>query len=190
MMAICPFPRLVTRSAFTRTDSSSLLITAELIYRSIATFKFNRSKRAERVQTGSWKDRPNRTKKNRPHGPISMQPELALKAISHTVIALSFIALLIVLLISLKQEMIQGTILLGAVHLCSAVIGVCAFICTGDVIFSRKENGSAVYRVATSGYRCRFAIIPLQTIKPPLLAPYWGGRLRADKRPSACLVGV
>ena len=57
-----------------------------------------------------------------------MQPELALRAISHTVVALSLTSLLIVLLISLKKEITQGTILPGIVHLCLAAIGIFAFI--------------------------------------------------------------
>lgn len=68
-----------------------------------------------------------------------MQPELALKAISHTVIALSFIALLVVLLISLKKEISHGTILLGIVHLCLVVIGIFAVIALGMVYFHARK---------------------------------------------------
>jgi hypothetical protein len=68
-----------------------------------------------------------------------MQPELALKAISHTVAALSLTAILVVLLISLKKEMIQGTILLGIVHLCLAAIGIFAFIALATVYLHARK---------------------------------------------------
>ena len=68
-----------------------------------------------------------------------MQPELALKAISHTVAALSLTAILVVLLISLKKEMIQGTILLGIVHLCLAAIGIFAFVALVTVYFHARK---------------------------------------------------
>jgi hypothetical protein len=57
-----------------------------------------------------------------------MQPELALKTISHTVIAIFLLTLLFVLLISLRKKQSGGAPLRGIVHLGLAVIGVCSFI--------------------------------------------------------------
>jgi hypothetical protein len=68
-----------------------------------------------------------------------MQPELLLKAISHTVIALSFTAILFVLLISLRKEITQGTILPGIVHLCLAAIGIFAFVALVTVYFHARK---------------------------------------------------
>jgi hypothetical protein len=68
-----------------------------------------------------------------------MQPELALRAISHTVIALSFTAILFVLLISLRKEITQATILPGIVHLCLAAIGIFAFIALVTVYFHARK---------------------------------------------------
>jgi hypothetical protein len=60
--------------------------------------------------------------------PTSMQPELALKAISHTLIAIFLITLLFVLLISLRKELTSDAPLRGIAHLGLAVIGICTFI--------------------------------------------------------------
>jgi hypothetical protein len=68
-----------------------------------------------------------------------MQPELVLKAISHTVIALSFTAILFFLLISLRKEITQGTILAGIVHLCLAAIGIFAFVALVTVYFHARK---------------------------------------------------
>ena len=68
-----------------------------------------------------------------------MQPELVLRAISHTVAALSLTVLLIVLLISLKKEITQGTTLPGIVHLCLAAIGSFAFIALVTVFFHARK---------------------------------------------------
>jgi hypothetical protein len=68
-----------------------------------------------------------------------MQPELALRAISHKVIALSFTAILFVLLISLRKEITQGTILPAIVHICLAAIGICAFIALATVYFHARK---------------------------------------------------
>jgi hypothetical protein len=57
-----------------------------------------------------------------------MQPELALKAISHTLIAIFLITFLFVRLISLRKELSDDAPLRGIVHLGLAVIGVCTFI--------------------------------------------------------------
>jgi hypothetical protein len=56
-----------------------------------------------------------------------MQPELALKAVSHTVIAISLLALLFVLLVSLRKELSGYAPLRGIVHLGLAVVGICSF---------------------------------------------------------------
>ena len=68
-----------------------------------------------------------------------MQPELVLKAISHAVIALSFTAILFVLLISLKKKITQETILPAIVHLCLAAIGIFAFIALATVYFHARK---------------------------------------------------
>jgi hypothetical protein len=57
-----------------------------------------------------------------------MQPELALKTISHTLIAIFIITLLFVLLISLRRELSGDAPLRGIVHLGLGVIGICTFI--------------------------------------------------------------
>ena len=53
-----------------------------------------------------------------------MEPELALKAISYTTIAIALLALLFVLLISLRKELSGEAPLRGIVHLGLAVIGI------------------------------------------------------------------
>lgn len=53
-----------------------------------------------------------------------MQPEVALKAISHLTIAISLLAILFVLLIALRKELISGEPFRGTVHLGLAVIGL------------------------------------------------------------------
>jgi len=68
-----------------------------------------------------------------------MQQELVFKAISHAVIALSFTAILFVLLISLRKEITQGTLLPGIVHLCLAVTGIFAFIALATVYLHAKK---------------------------------------------------
>jgi drug/metabolite transporter (DMT)-like permease len=57
-----------------------------------------------------------------------MQPELALKAISHTVIAIFLVTLLFVLLISLRKEINGDAPLRGLFHLGLVVMGFCTFI--------------------------------------------------------------
>jgi hypothetical protein len=68
-----------------------------------------------------------------------MQPELALKAISHTVIALFLITLLLVLLISLRKELSGDAPLRGIVHLGLGVIGVCTFIALMTAYFQARK---------------------------------------------------
>jgi hypothetical protein len=68
-----------------------------------------------------------------------MQPELALKAISHTVIAISLLALLFALLISLRKELSGGEALRGTFHLGLAVIGICTFVALMAAYFQAKK---------------------------------------------------
>jgi hypothetical protein len=69
-----------------------------------------------------------------------MQPELALKAISHTTIAIALLTLLVVLLISLRKELSGEGSLRGVVHLEFVVIGVCTFIALMTGYFTAKTT--------------------------------------------------
>ena len=69
-----------------------------------------------------------------------MQPELALKAISHTVIALILLTLLFVLLISLKKELSGARALRGIAHLGLCVIGFCTFIALMVACFYARKT--------------------------------------------------
>ena len=90
-----------------------------------------------------------------------MQPELILKAISHTVIVLSFTAILFVLLISLRKEITQGTILPGIVHLCLVAIGIFALIALATLYLHARKIVLPYTVSQRVGYRVRFAIIEL-----------------------------
>jgi hypothetical protein len=82
-----------------------------------------------------------------------MQPELALKAISHTVIAIFLLTLLLALLISLRKELSGDAPLRGIVHIGLAVIGVCTFIAlTAAYFYARKMivPGSISQRLDTA----------------------------------------
>jgi hypothetical protein len=68
-----------------------------------------------------------------------MQLELALKAISHTTIAIVLLTLLFVLLISLRKKLSGGAPLRGIVHLGLAVIGVCTFIALMAAYFQARK---------------------------------------------------
>jgi hypothetical protein len=68
-----------------------------------------------------------------------MQPELALKAISHTTIAVVLITFLFVLLISLRKKLTSGAPLRGIVHLGLAVIGICTFIALMAAYFHARK---------------------------------------------------
>jgi hypothetical protein len=68
-----------------------------------------------------------------------MQPELALKAISHTTIAVVLITLLFVLLISLRKELTSDAPLRGIVHLGLGVIGICTFIALMAAYFHARK---------------------------------------------------
>lgn len=68
-----------------------------------------------------------------------MPPDLALKAISHAVIAICFLTLLFVLLISLRKELSVRAPTRGIVHLSFAVIGVCTFIALMAAYFQARK---------------------------------------------------
>ena len=68
-----------------------------------------------------------------------MKPQLALTALGCTIIAISFSMLLLILLISLKKEIGDGTALRLAVHLCLAVVGVCTFVALVRLYFRAEE---------------------------------------------------
>jgi hypothetical protein len=68
-----------------------------------------------------------------------MQPELALKAISYTVIAVALLTLLLVLLVSLRKELSGEAPLRGIVQLGLAVIGICTFVALMAAYFQAKR---------------------------------------------------
>jgi hypothetical protein len=68
-----------------------------------------------------------------------MQPELALKAISHTTIAISLLALLFILLISLRKKLSGEAPVRGIVHLGLCVIGICTFIALMAAYFHARR---------------------------------------------------
>ncbi|HEY7553775.1 MAG TPA: hypothetical protein VIH18_03130 [Candidatus Binatia bacterium] len=68
-----------------------------------------------------------------------MQPELALKTISHTVIAIFLLTLLFVLLISLRKEQSGGAPLSGLFHLGMFMIGFCTFIALTGAYFHASK---------------------------------------------------
>ena len=68
-----------------------------------------------------------------------MQPELALKAISYTVIGIFLVTLLLVLLISLRKELSGEALLLGIVHLGLGVIGICTFVALTTAYFQARK---------------------------------------------------
>jgi hypothetical protein len=57
-----------------------------------------------------------------------MQPELALKAISHIVIAIFLVTLLFVLLISVRKELSGDTPVRGVFQFGLAIIGLCTVV--------------------------------------------------------------
>jgi hypothetical protein len=57
-----------------------------------------------------------------------MEPELALKAISHTTSAIALLTLLVVLLISLRKELSGAGPLRGIAYFALGVLGVCTFV--------------------------------------------------------------
>jgi hypothetical protein len=68
-----------------------------------------------------------------------MQPELTLKAISHITIAISLLALLFVLLISLRKKLSGEAPVRGIVHLGLGVIGICTFIALMAAYFHARK---------------------------------------------------
>jgi hypothetical protein len=69
-----------------------------------------------------------------------MQPELAFKAVSHFTIGIFLIAMLLVLLISLRKELSGETPLRGIVHIGLAVIGVCTFVALMSAYFQARKT--------------------------------------------------
>jgi threonine dehydrogenase-like Zn-dependent dehydrogenase len=68
-----------------------------------------------------------------------MQPELALKAVSHTVIAIFLLTLLFVLLISLRKKLSGDAPVRGIVHLGLGVIGICTFVALMAAYFQTRK---------------------------------------------------
>jgi heme A synthase len=68
-----------------------------------------------------------------------MQPELALKAISHTTIAIFLLTLLVLLLISLRKELSGEPPLRGIVYLGLGVISLCAFIALMTALYRAQQ---------------------------------------------------
>jgi hypothetical protein len=68
-----------------------------------------------------------------------MQPELALKTISHTVIEVFLLTILFVLLISLRKELSGGAPLRGLFHLGMFMISVCTFIALMAAYFHARK---------------------------------------------------
>lgn len=68
-----------------------------------------------------------------------MQPELALKAISHTVIGILLVTLLFVLLISLRKELSSDAPIRGIVHFGLGVIGICTFVALMAAYFQARK---------------------------------------------------
>ena len=82
-----------------------------------------------------------------------MQPEFTLQPLSHITIAISLLALLFVLLISVRKEVSGGAPLRGIVHLGLAVIGVCTFIALMAAYFHARKvivPGSISQRLDTA----------------------------------------
>ena len=68
-----------------------------------------------------------------------MQPELALKAISHTEIAIFLLTLLFVLLISLRKELSGDAPLRGVFHFGLVIIGFCTFVALMAAYFQARK---------------------------------------------------
>jgi hypothetical protein len=68
-----------------------------------------------------------------------MPPELAVKAITHTVIAIQIITILVVLLIALRKEIEGGDPVRGIVHFGIAVMALCTFLALMVALFSAKK---------------------------------------------------
>jgi hypothetical protein len=69
-----------------------------------------------------------------------MEPELALKAITHMTIAIALLTLLVLLLISLRKELSGGgQAVRGLVHAGILVIGLCTFLLMMVAMYSAKR---------------------------------------------------
>jgi hypothetical protein len=80
-----------------------------------------------------------RTNKFEVHGVITMQPELALKAISYTVIGIFLVTLLFVLLISLRKELSGDAPVRGVFQFGLAIIGLCTVVAPMAAYFQAKK---------------------------------------------------
>jgi hypothetical protein len=68
-----------------------------------------------------------------------MPPEIAIKAITHTVIAIQIITILLVLLIALRKEIEGGDAVRGIVHFGLAIMALCAYLALMVAMFSAKK---------------------------------------------------
>jgi hypothetical protein len=68
-----------------------------------------------------------------------MQPELALKAITHMEFLISLVTLLFVLLISLRKDNSGGQPLRCIVHLGLGVFGICTFVALMAAYFQARK---------------------------------------------------
>jgi hypothetical protein len=68
-----------------------------------------------------------------------MQPELAIKVISHTVIGIFLLTLLLILLVALRKELSGYAPLRGIVHLSFCVIGICTFVALMTTYFQARK---------------------------------------------------
>jgi NADH:ubiquinone oxidoreductase subunit 4 (subunit M) len=68
-----------------------------------------------------------------------VQPELALKAISHFTIGISLIAILFALLVSLRKELSGEEAFRGIVHLGFVVLGICTFVALMAAYFQARK---------------------------------------------------
>lgn len=69
-----------------------------------------------------------------------MQQELALRAITHTSIAIVILSLLLILLIALRKESNGGAPTRGVVLLGIVVLGLCVFMALMAALFGAKER--------------------------------------------------
>jgi len=68
-----------------------------------------------------------------------MQPELAFKAVSHTVIGLSFVTFFLLVLVSLRKELRGDNPIRGIVHFGVGLIALCAFVALVTAYFHLNE---------------------------------------------------
>ena len=70
-----------------------------------------------------------------------MQPELALKAISYTVIGIILVTLLFVLLISVRKELSGDARVQGVFQLGLVIIGLCTVVALMAAYFQARKMG-------------------------------------------------